>query len=120
MLEKLSKMSARQAMIDLVGVPPQHGEQPRWLANVAKKIGASYRTARSLWNDEIKNPDQHWAVKRLRREAELAKARREADALASQFESIAGSLNAKDQDFYSADIAALIDAARVIRNVDRT
>lgn len=112
-------MSARQAMIDLAGVPPQYGEQPRWLSNVAKRIGASYRTARSIWNGEIKNPETHWAVKRLREEAELAKARREAAFLASQFESIAGSLNAKDQDFYSADVAALIDAARVIRGLDR-
>ncbi len=117
MLEKSSKMTTRQAMIELAGAPPMNGEQPRWLRDIAKRLGSSYRTARSLWLNE--KPETHWAVMQLRREATLEKAKREATLLASKFESIAGSLNAKDQDFYSADVAALIHAARVIRGMDR-
>ncbi|OAF05440.1 hypothetical protein AYJ54_00610 [Bradyrhizobium centrolobii] len=119
MLEKLSKMCVRQAMIDVAGSPPGYGEQPRWLTAVAKQIGTSYRTARSLWLGEIDDPD-HWAAKAVKREAAIAKAKREAAELAKQFENLAGKLNAKHQDIYSADVAALLDAARVIRGLDRT
>lgn len=119
MLEKSSKMCVRQAMIEVAGSPPGYGEQPRWLHAVAGKIGSSYRTARSLWLGEIKNPE-HWAAKAVRREAEIAKAKREAAELASQFEKLAGRLDAKGQNTYSADVAALLDAARVIRGLDRT
>ncbi len=33
MLEKSSKMSVRQAMIEVAGSPPGYGEQPRWLVH---------------------------------------------------------------------------------------
>lgn len=118
MLEKSSKMSVRQAMIEVAGSPPGYGEQPRWLCTVAGKIGSSYRTARSLWLGEIKDPD-HWAAKAVRHEAAIATAKREAAELAQQFEKLAGKLNAKGQNSYSADVAALLDAARVIRGLDR-
>lgn len=48
-----------------------------------------------------------------------AKARSEAQALAAKYEAIAGALNAKDPDFYSDDITAVIDAARALRGVGR-
>ncbi len=120
MLEKLSKMSIREAMITLAG-PPEFRAQARWFSKVAKQVeGVTFRTVRSLWHDEIKNPDQHWAAKAIRAKAELQKARREATELASQYESIARSLNATDQDFYSPDVAALLHAARLLRNLDRS
>jgi hypothetical protein len=119
MLEKWSKMSAREAMIALAGRPPMHGELPRWLKNVAEAVGISVRTARSIWNGNISRPD-HLAIKELKRVAKVESARREAAHLAQRFETIAGGLNAKDADFYSEDIAALIGAARALRNVDRT
>lgn len=118
MLEKWSKMSVREAMITLAGGPPAYGAQARWLSNVATKVGASYRTARSLWLNEIKNPD-HWAAREVRRQAELEKARREASALASTFENIAGGTNA-NTNLSSSDVAALVHAARILRGMDRT
>ena len=119
MLEKSSKMCVRQAMIEVAGTPPRYGEQPRWLHSIAGKIGSSYRTARSLWLGEITDPE-HRAVRAVKREAEIAKAKREAAELASQFEKWAKKLNADNQNTYSADVAALLDAARVIRNLDRS
>lgn len=77
-----------------------------------------FRTVKGLWYGEIDDPE-HWAARDIRRAAELISARNEASSLASQFESIAGALNARDPDFHSADIAALIDVARKIRGNDR-
>ena len=120
MLEKLSKMSVREAMISLQGNAPMHGELPRWLNSVAKKAGISFRTARSLWQNEIRNPDDHLAGREIRRLAEIATAQREARDLASQFENIAERLNANDPDFHRSDAAALVHAARILRGLDRT
>lgn len=119
MLEKLSKMSAQDAMIDLAGTAPRHGELPNFLRSIARNAGISFRTARSLWNGEIADPE-HKALQKVKREARQAKARREARDLAAQYETIADGLNAKDQDFYSADVAALVHAARILRGTDRT
>lgn len=119
MLEKWSKMIAREAMADLVGWTPGHGELPRFFEAVAKSAKLSYRTARSLWTGEIDDPD-HWAVERVRREAVVAKAQREARNLAGRFETIARGLHATDQDFYSSDVATLVSAARILRGLDRS
>src|SRR4051812_7523186 len=117
MLEKLSKMSARALMIDLAGRPPMYGEQERWLLDVAKKIGVSYRTARSLWNEEIKKED-HLALKRLRERANIEAARREARALASQYALMAGGMRVSDSDFYRTEIDRLERLARIIGGLD--
>jgi hypothetical protein len=118
MLEKLS-MSVRQAMISLQGNAPMHGELPRWLDGIAKKANISFRTARSLWQNEIKNPDDHLAAREVRRLAQIALAQREARDLATQYENIAERLNANDPDFHRSDAAALIHAARILRGLDR-
>ncbi|MBN9601840.1 MAG: hypothetical protein J0G33_02805 [Afipia felis] len=120
MLEKLSKMSIRAAMIDLEGRAPLHGELPRWLLDVASKAKISFRTARSLWNNEIKNPEDHLAAKEIRRLAKIAMAQREARDLATQFENIAERMNANDPDFYCTDAATLVEAARILRGMDRS
>lgn len=118
MLEKWSKMSAREAMISLAGAAPRYGEQDRWLANIAKRVGISFRTARSLWNGEIKNED-HLALRRLREHARIQAARREAQELASQYARIAGGLRATDENFYSTEINRLERLARIIGGLDR-
>lgn len=120
MLEKLPKMSAREAMIALSGGAPAYGDKPRWLDKVAEKIGVSTRMARSLWNNEIQDPE-HWAVKKARRAVELAEARKEAAALAQQYQAIAGGMRAlQDQNFYSAEIDRLERLARIIGDLDRS
>lgn len=120
MWTKLAKMSVREAMITIAG-KPGYGEQPRWLEKVANAANISKRAARSLWRGEISS-DDHRAARAVRDAAyrhQLEQARREARSLAHQYQSIADALNAKDPDFYSEDIAALIGAARTLRNVDR-
>lgn len=117
MLEKLSKMSAREAMITLAGRPPMHGELPRWLEHVARKVGITFRTARSLWLGEINDPE-HWAAAKVRREAEVAEARKELAALANKFTSIAGGMRVQDEDFYSPQIDRLERLVRIIGALD--
>jgi hypothetical protein len=119
MLGKLPKMSAREILIHLSGRPPAYGEQPRWLQQAAERFGISVRMARAIWNDEIKDPS-HWAIKKVRREAELAEARREAATLAQQYQAIAGGMRVADENFYSTEIDRLERLARIIGGLDRS
>src|SRR5882757_3128996 len=118
MLEKLPKMSARDAMIALSGRVPAHGEQLRWRKSIADRLGISIRMARSLWKDEIKNP-KHWAAEKIRREVEIDAARKEAAELAQQYQAIAGGMRATDENFYSTEIDRLERLARIIGGLDR-
>lgn len=119
MLEKASVMSSVHAAIETIA-GPYRGNRKSWLSTVAKTVkGVSYRTVKSLYYREIKD-EEHLAAQAIKREAALIQAQREARDLAAQFETIAGNLNATDPDFYSADVAALVHASRVLRNVDRT
>lgn len=119
MLEKSSKMSAREAMITLAGRPPSHGELARWLSKIAKTAGISFRTARSLWNEEITDPD-HLAAKAVRQQAQIEEARRDAAVVANFFNRRAQALANVDADFHRSDIDALLEAARIVSGRDRT
>ena len=117
MLEKWSKMSAREAMIALAGRPPMHGELPRWLEKVSKAAGISFRTAKSLWNEEIKDPN-HLAAKAIRQQAQIEEARRDAKVVANFFNSRAQALANIDPDFHRSEIDAFLAAARALSSRD--
>jgi hypothetical protein len=119
MMGKLPKMSTRELMIAISGRRPSHGERPRWLQKIADRLDIPERMARSLWDDEIKNQD-HWAIKKLRREAELHEVRKEAAELARRYQILAGGMRATDENFYSAEIDRLERLARIIGGLDRT
>ncbi len=119
MLEKSSKMSAREAMISLAGSPPAHGELPRWLTRIAKSAGISFRTARSLWNNEITNPN-HLAAQAVKRQAQILEAQRDAKVVANFFNSRAQALANIDPDFHRHEIDAFVEAARIVSSRDRT
>lgn len=115
----MEKPSVRQE-ISIVAGPREWGDtRESWLSRVHRKVPTvTFRTVKALWYGEIDDPN-HWAARDIRRAAELVAARQEASALAFQLESIAGSLNAKDADFYRQDVSALIDTVSKIRGVDR-
>ena len=119
MLEKWSKMSTRAAMIILAGRPPSHGELPRWLNKIAKAAGISFRTARSLWFEEIKDPN-HLAARAVRQQAQIEEARRDAAVVANFFNSHAQALSNIDPDFHREQINAFVEAARIVSSRDRT
>ena len=117
MVEKSSNMSTREAMITLAGRPPSHGELPRWLARVAKTAGISFRTARSLWNEEITDQD-HLAAKAVRQQAQIEEAKRDAKVVANFFNSRAQALANIDPDFHRSEIDAFLAAARALSSRD--
>ena len=118
MVEKSSKMSTREAMISLAGRPPAYGELPRWLDKIAKAAGISFRTARSLWNEEISDPE-HLAAKAVRQRAQIEEARRDAEVVANFFSRRAQALANVDPDFHRDEIDAFLQAARIIGGRDR-
>lgn len=110
MLEKSSKMSTRESIAILAG--PYNGNRNRWLANAAKAVqGVSYRTMRSLWHDEIKDPD-HLAAQAVRRQAQLIEAQRNAAKLADIYQGAAVAMENVDPDFYRDQIAAFLSLSR--------
>lgn len=119
MLEKSSKMSTRQAMIAIAGGAPMHGELPRWLERVSKAAGISVRTAKSLWNEEIKDPE-HLAAKAVRQRAQIEEAKRDARVVANFFNSHAQALANIDADFHRESIDAFVAAARALSGRDST
>jgi hypothetical protein len=119
MLEKWSKMSTRAAMIVLAGNPPAHGELPRWLSKIAKTAGISFRTARSLWNEEIKDPD-HLAARAVRQQAQIEEAKRDAATVANFFSRHAQALSNIDPDFHREQIDAFEQAARALSGRNST
>ena len=88
-----------------------------WLSKAARRAGISFRAAKAIFYGEI--TDENHRAARLLRDAAEQKAKDEAATLATRFETIAGAMNASDPDFYSADVAALVYAARTLRGLDR-
>lgn len=103
--------------IEAIAGPRQASDtRESWLARAARKAGISFRQCRALYYGETTDP-KHSIGSRVQSAADQA--RKEAQELAARFEGIAGALNAKDADFHSEDVVALIHAARALRGVDR-
>ena len=102
--------------IEVIAGPRLAGDtRESWLARAARKAGITFRQCRALYYGETLDP-KHSVGSRVQEAAQAA--RKEAQDLAAQFESIAGSLNAKDADFHSEDVVALVHAARALRGLD--
>src|SRR5687768_6066084 len=99
--------SVRKQIAIVAGARGWGDTRESWLAIVPRKVPTvSFRTVKSIWYGEIKDPD-HWAVRDIRRAAELIEARQEASALMAQYQKIIGGLRAADENIYSAEIARL-------------
>jgi hypothetical protein len=103
-------------LIEDIASPMRSNEtRERWLDRAARKSQLSYRQVKSLYYGQCKDPRTSITVRVL---DAADKARKEAAVLATQFELLAGSLNAqKDSDRYSSDVLALINAARALRGL---
>ena len=107
----------QQIVGEVAGPMQANDTRESWLSRAARRSRISYRQIKALYYGQTKDPKTSVALGVL---SAAEKARAEASELASKFENLAGSLNAKDQDFYSPDVLALIDAARRLRGLDRT
>lgn len=129
MSEKQSGVHQVREEIAIVAGPKNWGDtRESWLGRVprivSKVVGTeketvSFRTVKALFYGEIVDPD-HWAARDIRRAAQLIQARKEAAALAVQYQSVIGGLRAADENFYSAEIDRLERVARLLGVVDRS
>jgi hypothetical protein len=115
-MEKRSDMNARQSIAIVAG--PYEGNRKSWLARVPRKVSTvTFRTVKALWYREIDDLN-HWAMRDIRRAADAIEARKEAQALADQYQTIIGGMRASDEDFYSTEIARLERIARILGGQD--
>jgi hypothetical protein len=112
--EMESSVNWQEEIAIIAGPYGYRDSRESWLSRVATRTGVTFRTIKSLFYGHHANPSYETAIK-IKEAADAA--RREALLLAQQFERTAGALHAKDQDFYSADIVALVDAARALRGL---
>lgn len=91
-----------------------------WLDRAARKAHVSLRHIKSIYYGHVTDPKHSVASNILTaaEQARVAAAKLDALTLASRFETIAGGLNAQDSDFHCEDVAALINAARLLRGLD--
>ena len=115
--EMYSVINWQNQITDIAGTLRTNDTRESWLSRAAHRAGITFRQCKALYYGEMKNPKTTVAVRVL---GAAEKARDEAVDLASRFETLAGAMNASDQDFYSADVVALINAARALRGLDRT
>lgn len=106
--------------IAVVAGPKDWGDtRESWLARVPRKVKTvTFRTVKGLWYGEIDDPE-HWAARDIRRAAAIIEARKEASALADQYQKIAGGMRAQDSSFYSTEIDRLERIARILGGIDR-
>jgi len=104
-------------LIAQIAGPMRSGDtRESWLNRAARKSRLSYRQIYSLYYGTSKDPRTTTTIAIL---TAAEKAKKEAVQLAVQFENAAGMLNAQnDKNQHSADILALIDAARALRRLD--
>ncbi len=106
----------KELVEEIAGPPPAYGEQARWFYRAARACGLSTRQVEALWRGECKDPKISVGIKVL---SAAVRARKEACELATRFENAAGSLSAKDKDFFGSDILFLIEQARRLRGMGR-
>ncbi len=92
-----------------------------WLARAARKAAITNWHIKALFYGELKDPKYSVAYKVLSaaQKARIDAAKLDASALSSKFETIAGGMLSADKDFYGADADALLNAARMLRGLDR-
>jgi hypothetical protein len=108
--DKASRMRNLVAAVAGPMLPTEN--RKRWIERAAQYAGVTYRQAKSVFYSEIKDPD-HRAISAMK----AAAGKYEAEQLAQRFDCLANSLNVRDADFHSSDVAALLHAARALRGL---
>ena len=105
--------------IAIVAGPREWGDtRESWLARAARRVGTvPFRTMKALWYGEIQDAN-HWAARKIKREAERITTRNEASDLANKYETIIAALDHADSEFHLPDVAALKQLVRQLRTLD--
>ena len=119
--------SVRREIATVAGPKDWGDTRESWLSRVPRTVRKelkteketlTFRIVKSLWYGEINDPE-HWAARDIKRAAELIQARKEAAALAAQYQIIAEGMRTQDESFFSAEIDRLERLARIISGQDR-
>lgn len=96
-------------LIRRVAEPREVGDSVKAaISRAARKLSFGYGRSRDIWYSRARRIDAD----------EMDALRREATKQAERYERIAQAMRNSDEDFYSSDISALVNAARTIRGVD--
>jgi hypothetical protein len=115
----------RQSIIALAGVRGWGETRERWIEKASRAAGISYRTAKSIFYEEIADPKSS-VVEHIRNAVEKKNktqesiARNEFAELATRMQRLEECLAAVDPDFHSPALDALRSAARGSRHNDFT
>jgi hypothetical protein len=119
-MEKSSGDQTVRTEIAIVAGPREWGDtRESWLARVPRRVSTvTFRTVKALWYGEITDPE-HWAARDIREAAEQITERRSRERSASYLETLADRARSVDPDFYGEVERAYLDAARLLREMDR-
>jgi hypothetical protein len=110
-----------KADIEIIAGPIKPSDtRESWLARAARKSGIKQRLIKALFYSEMTDPRVSVALKiwEAAKKARLEEAQREALALSNTFKSLAEGMST-NENFNRKDVAALLDAARILGNADR-
>lgn len=111
-----------QGEISAIAGPIQSGDtRESWLARAARKSAVTFWHVKALWYGELTDPKYSVAFKVLSaaQKSRIDAARHDAAALSTKFETIAKGMMNADQGYNSADVALLLNAARLLGGMDR-
>lgn len=127
MSESSSGVPSVREEIECVAGPRQWGDtRESWLSRVPREVKrvlgtasetVSFRAVKAIWYGEIENREHH-AARDILRAAELKKARKEALALALQYQTIVGGMSADNKDIFGEEITRLERVARMLGGFD--
>ncbi len=111
-----------KAEISVVAGPFNPGDTLEcWLFRAAKKSTATFWHVKALFKGELTDPKYSVAYKILSAadKARIEGARRNAEKLANTYRGAAHALNNIDPDFHRSNVVALLNAARILSDLDR-
>lgn len=107
-------VNVRDLIAAVAGPMGASDNRKSWLARAASESGVSFRLIKALFYGERKP-----CAKTIAKLKEAA-GRYEAQRLAERFDGLAHALDMRDADFHGEDVAALLNAARALRGLNRT
>jgi hypothetical protein len=111
----------RKEIAILAGPRGWDDNRESWLNKASKAVPTvTYRTVKALWYGEIKDPDNHWAAREIRRAVAVIEGQREQARVARQLEGLLAGPDSTNPALDRASIASLLSTLRAMRGQDST
>lgn len=109
--DRMDSLGEASDLVRRVAEPRRVGDSVKSaISRAANKLGFRFTRTRDIWYRRARRIDAE----------EMDALRREAVNQAERYERIARAMEQTDQDFYSPDIAALVESAKRLRGLDGT